>query len=713
MDPLRRLFHRDLSWLEFNERVLSLGEDPTIPDLERLAFYAIFGTNLDEFFQVRVAGHHDRIHAKRQMSQAGLGDSTEILRSIKSRVDELVERQSRGLRERLAELRPHGIAILQMGELTDEESDHVHEYFRTRIYPVLTPLAVDPAHPFPYISNLSLNLAITVTDNPAAISNDRPVDLTTDSEQIPHEPVAESKERRVRFARLKVPSSLPRFVRVATGHRYVLLEDLIGTYVGELFPGLRLESVHPFRVTRNADIDLDGHDATDLLMAVETELRRRRFGRAVRLEVSPDMPAETLSLLLDELELTDEDVTVTDSIMGLGALWSLATIDRPELRYVPWMPIAPKRIVGPDIGNVFEAIRANDVLVHHPYDSFSASVERFIEEAANDPKVLAIKITLYRTSGDGRIVESLIRAVSAGKQVAVLVEIKARFDEQANIDWARKMEEAGVHVVFGFLQLKTHTKIALVVRDEGESLRRYSHVATGNYNATTARIYEDLGMFSCDDDIAEDLTRLFNALTGFGSPESYARLLVAPHHLRTKLLSLIGGECPNAQRGPGRIVMKMNSLEDPEIIEALYAASQVGVEIDLVVRGICCLIPGVPGQSDTIRVRSVLGRYLEHSRVFHFANGNGDAQPVWLLGSADLMQRNLDQRIEALVTVEDPNLINELRRLLGLLLHPDLRCWTLQSDGQWVRTTAADPGTEPIDAQQELQIRAWARNMGE
>ncbi len=707
-------FNRDLSWLEFNERVLSLGEDSTVPELERLAFYAIFGTNLDEFFQVRVAGLHDQIHARRQAKHSGLGESTNLMVSIHARVEELVRRQSRGLRELFDLLREHNIEVVSVDELSPDEELKIRELFNTRIYPVLTPLAVDPAHPFPYISNLSLNLAVTVSDVPTApteADHSDKADFETPSDSETERET--DREPRVRFARLKVPSSLPRFVRVSSAHRYVLLEDLIANYVGDLFPGMQLESVHPFRVTRNADIDLDGHDATDLLMAVETELQRRRFGRAIRLEIPSQMPAETLSLLLDELELDQSDVTTTDSPLGLGSLWSIARIDRPEMRFPAWTPVSPRRLLGPDTESIFESIRANDILVHHPYDSFAASVERFIEEAANDPKVLAIKITLYRTSGDGRIVESLIRAVKAGKQVAVLVELKARFDEQANIGWARKMEEAGVHVVYGFLGLKTHTKIALVVRDEGDVLRRYSHVATGNYNATTARIYEDLGMFSCDEELAEDLTRLFNALTGYGSPKSYARLLVAPDHLRDPLFALIEGEYPTADRGPGRIVMKMNSLEDPEIIEALYAASRAGVEVDLIVRGICCLVPGVPGQSETIRVRSILGRYLEHSRVFYFANGKGTDDPVWLLGSADLMQRNLDQRIEALVKVTDPNIVSELRRLLALLLHPDLRCWMLQSDGRWTRTPTTETTTEPVDPHHELQIRTWARNMGD
>ena len=622
-----RLLDRELSWLAFNERVLALAADPAVPLLERVAFCAIFGTNLDEFYEVRVAGLKDQLDAFTTQGSGEEGTPRAKLEAIGASVARLTHEEGRVLADLRTQLCNQGIEIVPVDHLSAEDRQLAGQIFRDLIFPVLTPLAVDPGHPFPYISNLSLNLAVTIRNN------------------RPRDPLL--------FARVKVPPSLPRFVSIGeVCSRFVRIEDLIAAEMGSLFPGLSVQSTHAFRVTRNADIDLDGGDAEDLLMAVETELRRRRFGRAVRLEVASDMPEDTLALLLDELDLERHDVTHSDGWLGLGSLWSLARLERPDLRYEPWLPVVPPRLGGVNPpADIFGVIRAGDLLVHHPYVSFGSTVERFIAEAAADPKVLAIKLTLYRTSGDGQIVESLIRAVGSGKQVAVLVELTARFDELANITWARKLEEAGVHVVYGVLGLKTHTKIALIVRDEGAGgVRRYCHVATGNYNATTARIYEDIGMFSCDPVLADDLTRLFNTLTGYGTPSDLGRVLVAPHTLRRRMLQLIAGEHPNDTRGPGRIVMKMNSLVDPEMIEALYTASQHGVTIDLIIRGICCLRPLIPGLSDNIRVRSIVGRYLEHSRIYHFENGSCNESgtgPAWFIGSADLMQRNLDHRVEA------------------------------------------------------------------
>jgi polyphosphate kinase len=552
--------------------------------------------------------------------------------------------------------------------------------FETRIFPVLTPLAVDPSHPFPYISDLSLNLAVILED-PAT------------SERL--------------FARVKVPPVLPRFVVMPDGERFVPLEQVIEAHLDRLFPGMRVLETSTFRVTRNADLTLAEEEADDLLAAVEMELRRRRFGAAVRLEIQAPTSAEVHELLVRELDLTDQSVHDTESPLDLGGLFALHDLDRPDLKDEPWQPVTQARLQSSDGSkgvDVFAVIDDGDVMVHHPYDSFSSSVEEFVRQASRDPKVLAIKLTLYRTSGDSSIVKSLVRAAERGKQVAALVELKARFDEAANIGWARALEQAGVHVTYGLVGLKTHTKTVLVVRDEGSVVRSYCHIGTGNYNAKTAKLYEDLGLLTADPAIGADLAQLFNYLTGYGRNVEYEKLLVAPHPLRERLLELIDRET-HAPTGTGHITMKMNSLVDPASIEALYEASRAGVEIDLVVRGICCLRPGVPGLSETIRVRSIIGRYLEHSRIYSFANGGGTGVPLTYIGSADLMPRNLDRRIEALVPVMDPELHQRVDEILELNLRNDRLAWVLGSDGTWAKVS--DHGE--VDAHLRFQDMAAAR----
>ncbi|HEX3621757.1 MAG TPA: RNA degradosome polyphosphate kinase, partial [Acidimicrobiales bacterium] len=633
-----RYINRELAWLDFNTRVLALAEDPSVPLLERAKFLAIFSGNLDEFFQVRVASLHDK-HA------AGLGATspdgltpTEQLLAIRPRVEEMIARQTRAfLDDIVPALAAAGVVLSEWAALDDDDRAYLVDVFDNRIFPVLTPLAVDPGHPFPYISNLSLNLAVTVRDPDTGAE---------------------------RFARLKVPPLLPRFVVMPDGERFVPVEQVIAAHLAALFPGMEIVRHDTFRVTRNADVTLEEEEADDLLAAVELELRRRRFGRAVRLEVARTMSEETLELLLRELELDVDDVYVVDGPLELGGLWSVYDLDRPDLKDSAWVGVTQPRLVDPDgdARDIFSVLREREVLVHHPYDSFSTSVVAFIEQAASDPQVLAIKQTLYRTSGDSPIVKALIRAAEAGKQVAALVELKARFDEQANIGWARALEEAGVHVVYGLLGLKTHAKTALVVRQEGDSIRHYCHVGTGNYNPKTARLYEDAGLLSADPELGADLAELFNFLTGYSRQTRYRRLLVAPTGLRQDVLALIAAEREAADgHGDGRIVLKMNSLVDTPVIDALYEASQAGVSIDLIVRGICCLRPGVPGLSDNIRVRSIVGRFLEHSRILAF--GARDRRR-YFIGSADLMPRNLDRRVEAMTPVDDPDLQARLQEIL-------------------------------------------------
>ena len=683
--PSDRFLDRERSWLAFNARVLELAEDPEIPLLERTKFLAIFASNMDEFFMVRVAGLKRRIATGvAQRSASGL-QPREVLDLIWSRSRELMARHAVAFQQGvLPELAAEGIELVRWDGLSDQERARLHMLFRQRIYPVLTPLAVDPAHPFPYISGLSLNLAVVVRN-----------------------PVSGHKH----FARVKVPQLLDRFLE-ASPQRYVPLEDVMGSHLEELFPGMEILAHHTFRVTRNEDLEVEEDDAESILQALEKELMRRRFGPPVRLEVEESIDPYVLDLLVRELNISEAEVCPLPGPLDLTGLLAIAEQDRPELLY-------PKFVAGTARGltdvesasaaDVFGAMRERDVLLHHPYDSFSTSVQAFLEQAAADPQVLAIKQTLYRTSGDSPIVDTLIDAAEAGKQVLVLVEIKARFDEQANIKWARKLEEAGCHVVYGLIGLKTHCKLSLVVRQEGEALRRYAHVGTGNYHPKTARIYEDLGLLTCDPQVGADLSDLFNRLSGYSRRESYRRLLVAPRGLRDGLLARIHDEIAHHRAGrPARVRIKVNSLVDETLVDALYRASQAGVPVDIWARGICAVRPGVPGLSERIRVRSVLGRFLEHSRVFVFENG-GDPE-VWI-GSADLMHRNLDRRIEALVQVTDPAQRAELAGLVDLGTSDGTASWHLGPDGAWVRHWHDAEG-HPLRHIQEMLIESRRRRRG-
>jgi len=677
-DSPSRFLNREVSWLDFNARVLALAEDHETPLLERAKFLAIFSQNLDEYFQVRVSGLMEQVAAGlRGTAPDGL-DAIGQLRAIRDRVEDLVTRQAAVfVKEIKPELEEVGIRFSNWSDLDDNDREYLVNVFEDQIFPVLTPLAVDPAHPFPYISNLSLNLAVLVRDPDTAEE---------------------------RFARVKMPPLLPRFVVMPDAERFVPLEQVIAAHLDKLFPGMEVLAHHPFRVTRDADFELED-EAEDLLEAIETVLKQRtKFGDVVRLEVDTEMSDEVLDLLCRELELTRSEVYVIDGALDLAGLWALYALKRPELKDPAWtpqtQPVLARTEPPPDF---FRVLEAGDVLVHHPYDSFATSVEAFIDQAARDPNVLAIKQTLYRTgSSEGGIVQSLMRAADAGKQVVALVELKARFDEQGNIERARGLEEAGVHVVYGLVGLKTHTKILLVVRQEPNGIRRYCHIGTGNYNATTAHIYEDLGILSADPELGADLTELFNYLTGYSRQGHYRKLLVAPVSLRDGLLGRIAAE---AHPG-GHIVMKMNSLVDPTMIDALYAASTAGAEIDLVVRGICCLRPGVPGLSENITVRSIVGRFLEHSRVFRF--GADPASRTYLIGSADLMPRNLDRRVEALAPITEARLRARLDEILAIDLADDTLSWELQPDGNW-RKVATSVG---INTHLRLQELASMRAQG-
>ncbi len=667
-----RFLNRELSWLDFNSRVLAQAEDAHVPLLERLKFCAIYGSNLDEFFMVRVAGLADQVAAGITSAPPdGLSPLTQLA-EIRTKVEAQVERlEAVQVEELFPLLHKEGIEILGWDELDADDRATVAQEFHDRVFPVLTPLAVDPGHPFPYISNLSLNVAV----------------LVTEPETDHH-----------RFARIKVPPSLPRFLALPGEHRYVPLEAVIIAHLDKLFPGMQLIGGWPFRVTRNADLTLDS-DADDLLEAVEMELRRRRFGQAIRLEVTEDIPPEAYGLLLRELDIDEDAVYRCHTLLDPTGYWQLVSIDRADLQVEGTPGITPARLRDLEDGrDLFSRIRRGDMLVQHPYDSFNASVTEFIRKAALDPKVLAIKITLYRTSGDSPIIDALIDAAERGKQVAALVELKARFDEENNIVWARRLEEAGVHVAYGLMGLKIHTKITLVVRDEKDGVRRYCHVGTGNYNPKTAKIYEDVGILTADPVVGADVTHLFNALTGYGRSVDYGKLLVAPTGIRSSFEQLIRAEM-QAPPGAGHIVLKMNSLVDAGIIGLLYEASRAGVQIDLIVRGICCLLPGVPGLSDNIRVRSIVGRYLEHSRLYYFAHGaladfeldrppvtNADGRPDrFYIGSADLMPRNLDRRVEALVRVDDLENQRRLSEILVTCLDDTELAWEMQPDGHYVR----------------------------
>jgi polyphosphate kinase len=667
------LLDRELSWLEFDARVLALAEDPGVPLLERLKFLAIFSANLDEFFMVRVAGLAGRVAAGLGAATAGGLEPVAQLEAIRARTLELVADQSAifaGLVPALAEA---GIHLGGPGGIEPVHEEELGRRFEEQLFPVLTPLAVDPGHPFPYISNLSLNLAVLVQDRPNG---------------------------RRRFARVKVPPLLSRFQVTEDGTRLYPLEQLIGHCLPMLFPGMEIESWHPFRVTRNADLMVGDEEADDLLAAVEMQLRQRRFGRAVRLEVDAGMPAAIRELLLRELQLGADDLYEIGGILDLGSLSELYALNRPELKYPVWVPVPPAGL-GADPGDLFAVLSGRDVLVHHPYESFS-TVEAFINQAATDPDVLAIKQTMYRTSLESAIARSLIRAAERGKQVAVLVELTARFSEEVNIAWARRLEEAGVHVVYGLVGLKTGCKATLVVRRERGELRRYCHIGTGNYDATTARQYEDVGLLTADEDIGADLSDLFNYLTGYSRRTDYRKLVVAPTELRCRILELIR----ETAAGPdGRIAMKMNNLVDEEVIEALYRASDAGCQIDLVIRGICRLRPGVPGRSERVRVRSVVGRYLEHSRIFAFGKAG---QTRYFIGSADLTPSNLDRRVQLLCPVENTALTARLEEILALTLADSADAWVLGEDGRWTRL--ARHGPERCSAQEELQNRAGRRH---
>jgi polyphosphate kinase len=670
-----RYLNRELSMLDFQARVLAYAEDPSLPLLERAKFLAIFSGNVDEFFQVRVAGLKEQLAiGVRTTSPDGL-DQVAQLRAIRARVEELVTRQAAAFTKDIAPaLAEAGVEFVDWPDLSGDERQQLNRVFEDRIFPVLTPLAVDPAHPFPYISNLSLNLAVVVRD------------------------AASGEER---FARVKVPPLLPRFVSVPNTSRFVPLEQVIAAHLDALFPGMEVLEHHPFRVTRDADIELND-EAEDLLAAMEVVLRQRtKFGIAVRLEVDGKMSAEMLELLCRELELSSNDVYQVDAPLDLAGLWNIYALRRPDLKFPPFTPQTPPPLAGGDDTDVFWAMRNGDVLLHHPYESFAGSVETFVAQAARDPNVLAIKQTLYRTGGDeAGIVASLAKAAEAGKQVVALVELKARFDEQANIERARMLEQAGAHVVYGLVGLKTHAKILLVVRQEADGIRRYCHVGTGNYNPKTAITYEDLGVMSCDAELGSDLSELFNHLTGYSRPGEYHRLMVAPMHLRDELVALIRSQA----RPGGVIASKMNALVDSQMIDELYAASAAGARIDLIVRSICCLRAGVPGLSDNITVRSIVGRYLEHSRIFRFGE-RGHEDTEYVIGSADLMPRNLDRRVEADLRVVDARMRTRLDEILEIEFADDVLAWTLEPDGTWRKV----PTVHGIDSHVRFQELALAR----
>jgi polyphosphate kinase len=677
--PEDRFLEREISWLQFNERVLQLAADQSVPLLERARYLAIFANNLDEFFMVRVAGLKRRIATGLAVRSASGLEPREVFDEISSVAHKLMATHASLFK---GEVRPalieEGITIARWDELGAGEQEVLHRMFRDQIFPVLTPLAVDPAHPFPYISGLSLNLAVLLVNPKTGVEH---------------------------FARVKVPRLLPRFVQIQppdptpafpSGARFVALEDIISAHLELLFPGMQVSEHFTFRVTRNEDLEVEEDDVENLLAALEKELTRRRFGPPVRLEVADDMDDHVMDLLVRELGVEPGEVYRLPAPLDLKGLDLVADLERSELRFPPFVPrthpdLAP--VETSSASDILASIRVKDILLQHPYDSFSTSVQAFIEQAAADPKVLAIKQTLYRTSGDSPIVDALIDAAEAGKQVLAVVEIKARFDEQANISWARQLEHAGVHVVYGVVGLKTHAKLSLVVRQEAEGLRRYCHVGTGNYNPKTARLYEDLGLLTCDPQVGEDLTRLFNQLSGWAPRSRFKRLLVAPRSVRWGLIDHIDAEIENVREGLGGYVgFKLNSIVDDQMIDALYRASSAGVTVDLWVRGICALRPGVKGLSENIRVRSILGRFLEHSRVFVFGGG-GD--PIVFIGSADMMHRNLDRRV-------DPRHISDLKALMSLGMSDEVSSWHLSGDGRWTRHCTDADGKDLLELQSTL-----------
>ena len=686
-DP-QHYINRELSWLEFNNRVLHEACDPRTPLLERLKFLAIFSSNLDEFFMVRVAGLKQQVEATVNLLTTDGRTPQKQLDDIRSHLSPQLKKHNAEFEEVLRPLLvQQGIYILDYIELNQQQRSYLDNYFEEQIFPVLTPLAVDPSHPFPHISNLSLNLAVLVK-NP-----------DTEEEF---------------FARVKVPQVLPRFLPLPPELRLednggkianwtgIPLEQAIAHNLESLFPGMTIQEYHPFRITRDADLELEEDEADDLLLAIEQELRKRRMGgNTVRLEIRSQTPASIRSRLVEDLGLTESDVYEVDGLLALRDLMYFLALPLPELKDPPRQSVVPSRlqrlrepsidadVIEPEEGkDFFSIIREKDLLVHHPYQSFSGTVVRFITSAAHDPNVLAIKMTLYRTSGDSPIVNALIAAAENGKQVSVLVELKARFDEENNIYWARRLERVGVHVVYGLVGLKTHSKIVLVVRREKDKMRRYVHIGTGNYNPKTARLYTDLGLFSCREELGADLTDVFNFLTGYSRQKSYREIMVAPVNMRDRFLELIKREIDNVQNGfSGRIVAKMNALVDPQIIFALYEASRAGVQIDLIIRGICCLRPGLPNLSDNIRVISIIGRFLEHSRIYYFYNNN---QEEIYIGSADWMRRNLDRRVEVITPIKDQEIAKDLQEILGIMLADNRHAWDLQPDGRYIQRHPGD-----------------------
>lgn len=668
-----RLINRELSWLDFNRRVLALAADGSVPLLSRLQFCGIWASNLDEYFQVRIAGLLAQKAAGERRAVDGL-TTTEQLSAIRSRLVAQLSDVYKVYDSIINELADEGIEIVPWEVLDLDDKKSLTEIFTHRIFPVLTPLAVDPGHPFPYISTLSLSLGVLLAQ-PGR------------SEHL--------------FARVKVPTEiLGRHLKVPDTERRVALEDVIAANLDLLFPGMEVVSTGVFRVSRDADLAIDERDADDLLIAVESELQQRRFGSIVRLEVQAGMPVEILDRLIGELDLTADAVYEIDGPVDLSSVAQIGVDGRPELSYERWEPKRSPALSDDDgPKNFFKVLRSRDVLVHHPYVSFNKTVLEFIRQAAADDAVLAIKVTLYRTSGDGRIVDALIRAAESGKQVVAVFELKARFDEEANIEGARRLERAGVHVTYGLVGLKVHSKVALVVRQESDGeLRPYSHIGTGNYNSKTARLYSDLGLLTSDEVIGADLSRFLNSLTGYSNTPEFERVIAAPDHMRERLTELIRNEA-NYGPGRGRVVAKMNSLVDPDMIEEFYAASAAGVDIDLIVRGSCCLRPGVPGMSEGIKVRSILGRFLEHARIYVFANGTAPGVPLYLIGSADLMPRNLNRRVEALVPIDDVDNQDEIERILGINLADDTTAWELGPDGSWNRLA----GPSGISTHERLQ----------
>ena len=670
---LQHITDREMSWLSFNQRVLELAEDPTMPLLERVRFLSIFSSNLDEFYMVRVATLMSKLENGVTAANVAGFTPMELMKQVSLRTNELMERQSRVFHEEIEPLlKNEGIEFVHWDQLNDTERGYVTKLFQDRIFPVLTPLAVDPSHPFPYISGLSLNLAVIVK-NPTS-----------------HEEF---------FARVKVPEILPRFIATAkTGStRFLPLEDLIAIHLQELFPGMVIQDHYTFRITRNQDIDLDEEESEDILTSIEQELARRRFGPPVRLEIENGVDEKLVEKLAEEIKINPENIIHIAAPLDLTSLNKIADLDFPDLKFDPFRSRSAKALSevdqeDPDL--FFAAIRQGEILLHHPYESFTSSVVQFLQNAAQDPQTLAIKQTLYRTSGDSPIVEALIEAAEAGKQVLAVIEIRARFDEQANVRWARKLEAAGVHVVYGLMGLKTHAKLSLVIRDEANGLRRYCHLGTGNYNPKTARAYEDLGILSADPELTEDLTKLFNQLSGFAPQSTYSRLLVAPSTLRSGIFERIDREIENHKAGkPAGIQLKLNSILDEGFVEKIYQASQAGVKIELLVRGICAVQPGIKGVSENITVKSVLGRFLEHSRIFHFVNA-GDNE-YWI-GSADLMGRNLDRRVESLVRIDKKEHQHRLQEILDLGLSPDSSSWQL-SGIDWKRVSKNNKGEALLD----------------